>query len=75
MTQAERIESCYQHAVLRYLSSATLTNTSLRERFKLDSRHGNHVTNLISSAVSAGRIKRKDSGAGKKFAEYLPYGA
>jgi predicted HTH transcriptional regulator len=73
MTQAERIESCYQHAVLRYLSSATLTNTSLRDRFKLHDRHRNQITNLIADAVAAGRIKRKDTGAGKKFAEYLPY--
>jgi len=73
MSQAERIESCYQHAVLKYLSSSTLTNTSLRERFKLHDRHRNQITNLITDAVSAGRIKRKDVGAGKKFAEYLPY--
>lgn len=75
MTQAERIESCYQHAVLRYLSSATLTNTSLRGRFKLHDRHRNQITNLIADAVAAGRIRRKDVGAGNKFAEYLPYWA
>jgi predicted HTH transcriptional regulator len=75
MTQAERIESCYQHAVLKYLSSSTLTNTSLRERFKLHDRHRNQITNLIADAVAAGRVKRKDVGAGNKFAEYLPYWA
>jgi ATP-dependent DNA helicase RecG len=75
MTQAERIEVCYQHAVLRYLSSSTLTNTSLRERFKLHDRQRNQITNLIADAVTAERIKRKDMGAGNKFAEYLPYWA
>lgn len=75
MTEVERIESCYQHAVLKYFSSSTLTNTSLRERFKLHDRHRNQITNLIGNAVAAGRIRRKDVGTGKKFAEYLPYWA
>lgn len=75
MSQTERVEACYQHAVLQYLSSATLTNTSLRTRFKLHDKHRNQVTNLIGDAVTAGRIKRKDTGSGNKFAEYLPYWA
>ncbi|MBY0579811.1 MAG: putative DNA binding domain-containing protein [Burkholderiales bacterium] len=73
MSQTERVEACYQHAVLQYLSSQTLTNTTLRERFKLHEKQRNTVTNLIADAVSAGRIKRKDPAGGKKFAEYLPY--
>ena len=75
MSIPERIEACYQHAALQYLSSQTLTNTTLRERFKLSERHRNQITNLISDALGAGRIKRKDVGAGKKFAEYVPYWA
>lgn len=73
MSQAERIEACYQHAVLQYFSSQTLTNTSLRTRFKVSERQRNQITNLIADAVEAGRIKRKDEASGNKFAEYLPY--
>jgi ATP-dependent DNA helicase RecG len=75
MSQTERIEACYQHAVLQYLSSSTLTNTTVRERFKLHEKYRNQITNLIGDAVDSGRIKRKDAGSGKKFAEYLPYWA
>lgn len=75
MPQVERIEACYQHAVLQYLSSQTLTNTSLRKRFKLHDKQRNQITNLIGDAVAAGRIKRKDAVSGNKFAEYLPYWA
>jgi ATP-dependent DNA helicase RecG len=75
MDMAERVEACYQHAVLQYLSSRTLTNTTLRERFKLSEKQRNTVTNLIATAVEAGRIRRKDLGSGNKFAEYLPYWA
>jgi predicted HTH transcriptional regulator len=75
MDMAERIEACYQHAVLQKVSSRTLTNTTLRERFKLNEKQRNTVTNLIAAAVEAGRIRRKDVGSGHKFAEYLPYWA
>ncbi len=75
MGKAERAEAAYQHAVLRYLSGRTLTNTSLRERLKLSEKQRNAVTNLIGDAVESGRIKRKDPEAGNKFAEYLPYWA
>lgn len=75
MSQTERIEACYQHAMLQYFSSSTLTNTTLRERFKLHEKYRNQITNLIGDAVACGRIKRKDAGTGKKFAEYLPYWA
>lgn len=75
MSASERIEACYQHAVLQYLSSKTLTNTTLRARFHLHEKTRNQVTNLISDAVNAGRIKRKDMGSGRKFAEYIPYWA
>jgi predicted HTH transcriptional regulator len=73
MSQAERIEACYQHAVLQYFSSQTLTNTSLRQRFKLHDKQRNQITNLISEAGEAGRIKRKDVTSSNKFAEYVPY--
>jgi ATP-dependent DNA helicase RecG len=73
MSIPERIEACYQHAVLQYISSQTLTNTTLRQRFKLHEKNRNQISNLISDAVNAGRIKRKDVGSGNKFAEYLPY--
>ena len=75
MQQKERIEACYQHAVLQVISSRTLTNSTLRERFKLHEKQRNQVTNLIGEAVAAGRIKRKDEGSGNKFAEYVPYWA
>jgi predicted HTH transcriptional regulator len=75
MSASERIEACYQHAVLQYLSNKTLTNTTLRKRFQLHEKTRNQVTNLISDAVEAGRIGRKDMGSGKKFAEYVPYWA
>lgn len=76
MAQSERIEACYQHAVLQYLSSQTLTNTTLRARLKLHDKQRTIVSNLIAEAIAAGRIKRKDPEAtSSKFVEYVPYWA
>ncbi|MDO9010622.1 MAG: ATP-binding protein [Gallionella sp.] len=76
MTQAERIEACYQHAVLQYLSSQTVTNTTLRKRFKLHEKRRTVVSNLLKEAAEKGRIKRKDiESTSSKFAEYIPYWA
>lgn len=76
MSQSERIEACYQHAVLKYLASGAMTNTSLRERLKMQERQRTQVSNLIRDAVRAGRIKRKDPDSpSSKFAEYVPYWA
>ena len=74
MSQSERIEACYQHAVLKYLSSGAMTNTSLRERFKLAESQRSPISRLIRDALAAGRIRRKDPHAtSSKFTEYLPY--
>lgn len=76
MSQAERIEACYQHAVLKYFSSSAMTNTSLRERLKMHEKQRTQVSNLIRDALESGRIKRKDpTSASSKFAEYIPYWA
>lgn len=75
MSITERVEACYQHAVLQHISGKTLTNSSLRTRFKSSDKSRNQITNLIGEAVDRGRIKRKDQQGGNKFAEYLPYWA
>jgi len=75
MTLDERVEATYQHAILQHLSSNSLTNSTLRKRFKLHDKSRNQVTNLIGESVAAGKLKRKDEGSGNKFAEYLPYWA
>ncbi len=74
MSQPERVEACYQHAVLKYLSGTTMTNTTLRERLQMHEKKRTQVSNLIREAVEAGRIKRKDpTSSSSKFAEYIPY--
>ena len=76
MSQSERIEACYQHAVLQHLSNQAVTNTTTRKRFELNEKQRTIVSNLLKDAAEKGRIKRKDPEAkSSKFVEYLPYWA
>lgn len=73
MAQRERLEACYQHAVLRHLSGGSLTNKSLRERLKMPEKQRSMVSVLIQEATDAKLIKASDpDNKSKKFAEYLP---
>lgn len=76
LSESERIEACYQHAVIQYLTSSSLTNTSLRERFKMSERQRSQVSLVIKNTLEKGRIKLKDpENNSTKFAEYIPYWA
>lgn len=73
MSPNERIDACYQHAILKHLSSSAMTNTSLRERLKMSERQRPQVSKLIKEALAQGVIKNKDpENKSTKFAEYVP---
>lgn len=76
MTTEERIEAAYQHSVLKFYSHSVLTNTSLRERFKMSEKQRAQVSLVIREAIEKGKIKQKDpNNSSLKFAEYIPYWA
>lgn len=76
MTPRERLDACYQHAVLRYLSNERLTNTTLRGRLRVHESGRPNISALIQQAVGAKLIKLADpENRSRKFAEYVPYWA
>ena len=73
MSARERLEACYQHAVLQYFSDSKLTNTSLRERLKMPEKQRSMVSLIIQEAVDKNRINSADpENKSRKFAEYIP---
>lgn len=73
LTPSERIEACYQHSVLKYYSGSGMTNTSLRERFKMHEKQRPQVSLVIKEALAKGKIKPRDpENESTKFAEYIP---
>jgi len=76
MSRDERIQACYQHAVIKHLSNSSMTNTSLRERFKMHEKQRAMISRLIKEALAAKVIKAKDiKSKSSKHIEYLPYWA
>ena len=74
MTPAERIEAAYQHSIIKYFSSDGMTNTSLRDRFRMHEKQRPQVSLVIKEALRLGKIKHRDpNNESTKFAEYIPY--
>ena len=76
MSVRERLEACYQHAVLKYYSGGAMTNTTLRERLKMPEKQRSMVSVLIQEAIDKNLVKPADPGnKSRKFAEYVPFWA
>ena len=76
MNPADRIRAIYLHACLRYADEgASITNTTVRQRFGLDRRSSAKASRFLREALDAGDIVPANPNAGRKFMEYHPYWA
>lgn len=75
MDKHEKVHACYLHACLRYVNREPVTNTSLRERFGVETGNAAIVSRIIRDAVEAGVIKPFEEGQAKKVSRYLPWWA
>ena len=76
MNLDERIEACYQHAIIQFYAKGGMNNTSLRNRFKMHDKQSSQISRLIKDAVDSGKIKPKTpESESKKFTSYVPYWA
>lgn len=60
MDQTERMRGCYQHAAWLFENGQRLTNTSLRDRFGLETSAVYRMSILIRECVDAGLLKVAD---------------
>ena len=51
MDREARIRACYQHCVLRYVMRETMTNQSLRQRFRLGENKSATVSQVIAATI------------------------
>ena len=73
MSPSERMDACYQHAVLKHLSGSVMTNKSLRERLKMPEKRSSMVSSLLQEATDRKLIKPANpENKSKKFSEYVP---
>ena len=66
MDRTERVRATHLHACLRYVNREYLTNTSVRQRFGIETRNSAKASRLIAEAVKAGAIVPDDPVAAPK---------
>jgi ATP-dependent DNA helicase RecG len=76
MTREEKIRACYQHASLLWVSNQRMTNTSVRQRFKIEEHNYPIASKIIKDTLDQGLIKPTNpDGKSKKDASYIPFWA
>lgn len=76
MDKEEKIRACYQHACLMYVSNESMTNQSLRKRFKIEEHNSAKASRILRDAVESGKIKEIDpESQSRKYKKYVPYWA
>ena len=75
MDKADRIRALYMHACLRYVNREHMTNSSVRERFGIDSKNSATASRLIREAVDEGSVVPYDLETAPKWMRYVPFWA
>ena len=60
MNRSERVQACYQHSVLKWLSGDKMRNMTLGDRFGIERRNAAQVTEVLNGALKEGLIKVAD---------------
>jgi ATP-dependent DNA helicase RecG len=61
MSPTERTRACYQHAVIKYLGGERMKNSSLCERFGIETKNAAQVSKVIKRAEAEDLIKAADT--------------
>lgn len=71
----DKLWACYLHSCLKQVTHEGLTNSSLRERFGLESTAAAPISRLIKEAVKSGLIKPFDAETSQRYMKYIPFWA
>lgn len=72
-TMEERIAACYMHACIRWMNHDPISNSTLRERFKLDAAASPNISKLIKASVKNNLIKPVDPNTMPRNMRYYPF--
>lgn len=76
MDKKARIRACYQHCCLLHVSNRVMTNTTLRERFRIPEQDYPVASRIIRETVDSKLIKLEDpESKSRKHAKYVPFWA
>lgn len=75
MTREDRQRACYLHACLKRVKREYMTNSSLRERFKVDAKNSSAISRVLRDTCHTGLIKLTEDSTGDKNRKYVPFWA
>ncbi len=76
MSPQERLQACYQHCCLKFVSGERMTNTTFRKRLGLKDSQYTAAWRVIDSAMEQDLIKIYEPKIkARKFASYIPFWA
>ena len=75
MSKDDRYRACYLHACLKRVNRDVMTNSSLRERFKIEAKNSSMITRLLNETCAVGLIKISPDSTSDKNRKYLPFWA
>ncbi|MCJ2138383.1 putative DNA binding domain-containing protein [Methylobacterium sp. J-026] len=73
LNKTEKLRACFFHCILRWLQRDYMSNTTLRDRFRLEQENYQAVSAIISESVKRKRIVPAETNQGKRNAKYVPY--
>lgn len=73
LTMDERIDACYMHACIKWLNYESISNSSLRDRFQLDTSSSSNISRIIKESLEAKLIKPMDPNTAPKHMKYIPF--
>lgn len=68
----DKLWAVYLHSCIMYIEEEQMTNSSLRERFGLESTSAASISRLIKEAVNAKLIKPLDPTTSNRYMKYIP---
>lgn len=72
----DKIRSCYLHACIKWVQGEKMTNSSLRERFRVDPKNMSSISRLIKASIEKGKVKQFDpKNNSPKNMSYVPFWA
>ena len=75
MDREDRVRAVYLHACLRYVQREHMTNSTLRQRFGIDSKNSAMASRLLKEALMAKVVRLEDEAAPPKLRRYVPHWA
>lgn len=73
LSKTEKLRAGFYHCILRWIAADPMSNSSLRERFRLEDSEYQTASAIISELTKMERIKPADVNQGNRNARYIPY--